>query len=87
VRSTVGISLLGSGSLNVANNLLDLLKGLATTDLRPRSEGAGVVLLLLLEAGCICDIQQLEITHIFNNCTQLNDTYTNSSIYMSPFVP
>jgi hypothetical protein len=27
---------------------------------------AGVALLLFLEAGCICNIQQLEITHICN---------------------
>jgi hypothetical protein len=33
VRSTVGIFLLGLGSLNAANNLPDLLIGLATTDL------------------------------------------------------
>jgi hypothetical protein len=35
VRSIVGISLLGSDSLNVANNLPDLLRGLAATDIRP----------------------------------------------------
>jgi hypothetical protein len=35
VRSTVGISLLGLSSLNVANNLLDLLVGFAALDLRP----------------------------------------------------
>jgi hypothetical protein len=116
VRSTVGISLLGLGSLNVANNLLDLLVGFAAPDLRPNvfcltwavvgfpaceihdelviqslftyrgicvklyllttvwfplgdarvcTEGAGVVLHLLVEAGCICNIKQLEITHTF----------------------
>jgi hypothetical protein len=116
VRSTVGISLLGLGSLNVANNLLDLLVGFAALDLRPNvfyltwavvgfpacethdelviqslftyrgicvklylltavwfplgdarvcTEGAGVFLHLLVEAGYICIKKQLEITHIF----------------------
>jgi hypothetical protein len=35
VRSTIGISLLGLGSLNVANNLLGLLVGFTAPDLRP----------------------------------------------------
>jgi hypothetical protein len=115
VRSTVGISLLRFGSLNVANNLLDLLVGFAALDLRPNvfcltqavvgfpacethdelviqslftrgicvkmyllttvwfplgdarvcTEGVGVILHLLVEAGCICNIKQLEITHIY----------------------
>jgi hypothetical protein len=116
VRSIVGISLLGLCSLNVANNLSDLLVGFAAPNLRPNvfcltrvvvgfsacathyelviqslftyrgicvklylltavwfplgdarvcTEGAGVVLHLLVEAGCICNIKQLEITHTF----------------------
>lgn len=35
MRSIIGISLLGLGSLNVANNLPDLLVGSVTLDLRP----------------------------------------------------
>lgn len=35
MRSTIGIFLCGLGSLNAANNLPDLLVGLAPQDLRP----------------------------------------------------
>jgi hypothetical protein len=135
VRSTVGISLLGLGSSNAANNLPDLVVGLAALDLKPNIfcltwavvgfpactthdelviqslftyrgicvklylftavwfplgdgqvciEGARVVLLLLVEAGCICNIKkEKEITHICNK--NVSDTYTNNSICMSLF--
>jgi hypothetical protein len=134
VRSIIGISLLGLGSLNVANNLLDLLVGFTAPDLRPNvfcltwavvgfpacethdelviqslftyrgicvklyllttvwfplgdaqvcTEGAGVVLHLLVEEGCICNIKQLENTHTHTH----TDVYIYIYIYIKLLIP